>query len=391
MTKFGILVVVGVALAGAVFLTGVRTRIGPPVRVVPVIVHLRLGRAVWDTSAKSIALMAVGGPWLYRRNAEVERPIASVTKTMTAYLVLTHPAVYPLNRVITITPSEVVNDRRGLLKADSEVPLRVGQKVTVRDLLYALMLPSADDGAWTLADNYPGGSRAFIQAMNQKAQVLGMNHTHFVDPDGVNHLGYSTAADLMKLLQRDMALKEFRTLVTSKTANTRFGRLVNLNQLLWTYPGTIGIKTGWTPWAGSCLAFAATRKFDGHPLTIEGVVLGEPSFGPMFQDVTNLLNTGFDSVRYQTVLPRGATIATVAMKTGWLERPRQVRLVLKRALGVFATRARAKIMVRWTGPERGYHAGERVGTVYVQEAGWRTASAAVIAESTLTVPWWKRL
>ncbi len=391
MTKSGILSVLGLA-AVCVASIGLHNRVGRPVVVTPTVRALRPAAPAWHTLAGSAALGVLGGPYLWGYRAGVERPIASVTKTMTADIVLTHPHRYPWKRTIAITPAEVLNDRRGLLKADSEVPLRSGQHVTVGDLLEALMLPSADDSAWVLADNYPGGSSAFIAAMNQRARELGMQHTHYVDPDGVNHRGYSTASDLMKLMTADMKIPAFRQLVRTKTADTAFGQITNLNQLLWTYRGAIGIKTGWTPWAGSCLAFAATRRIGGRMMTLQGVVLGEPSFGPMFQDVTQLLNTGFQSLRYQVLLPKGGVVAEAEVAGGFLAGSDREKFVVSRPLGAFATAPRAHLALRWM-PLRasGYRAGEVVGYAGYREAGWQTAWVPVVATRTISVSWLNRI
>lgn len=382
--------IIVVAAAGA--LTGVHTQLSPPHTEAASHYALKPSQPAWHTAAGSAVLGVLGGPRLWTYRALVERPIASVTKTMTANLVLTHPTIYPLNRPITITRAEVLNDRRGILKDDSEVPLAVGQKVHVQDLLWALMLPSADDSAWVLADNYPGGKTAFIGAMNQRARQLGMAHTHYVDPDGVNHRGYSTANDLMRLLSSDMAISEFRHLVRTKTAKTAFGTLTNLNQLLWTYPGAAGIKTGWTPWAGSCLAFAATRRVQGDRLTLMGVVLGEPSFGPMFQDVAQLLNSGFAEAHWEQVLPTGTPVGSVKEMRGWLRGSVAIPLVLSRPLGTFTDARQARLEVRWNrAAVHGYAAGTVVGQARLLVPGVSSAWVPVVVRHAVTVRWWERL
>ncbi len=324
----------------------------------------------------------MGGPRLWRYHAGIERPIASATKIMTANLVLTHPGIYPCHRVMTITQTEVLNDRRGLIKADSEVPLQLEQQVAVGDFLEAFMLPSADDAAWVLADHCPAGSTAFMRAMNQRAMSLGMRHTHFVDPDGVNHMGYSTADDLMKLIR----------LVRTKAANTAFGKLTNLNHLLWTYRGAVGIKTGWTPWAGSCLAFAATRRIARDSITLQGVVLGEPSFGPMFQDVTQILNTGFQSWHCQVLLPKGGIVAEARVQRGILAGRARETFVVSRSLGDFSTAAEAHLVLPWLPHQnRGYRAGQVVAYAGYQEPGWRTVWVPVVATCTISLAWWNRI
>jgi len=358
----GLVIVVGGVLASR---TG---RVGPFEPVLPATMPLPAVTLHWHTTAESALVGVNGGPILFTKNSQMERPIASTTKIMTAYLVLTHPTIYPLSRIVTITPQEAANDRQGLIKADSEVPLRAGERVTVRELLWALMLPSADDAAWVLADHWPGGSEAFIRQMNRTARQLHMDQTHYVDPDGVNHHGFSTARDLWRLERVVMTIPRFRQVVGTQTVNTSaFGRLTNLNRLLWTYPGAFGIKTGWTPYAGSCLTFAAHRTIAGHSLTLYGVVLGEPNFAPMFGDVTQLLNTGF-AVRWVTVLKAGQMVAQRTFYP-WLGSPVTDAVVIPKSLSIPDTAGVVHLTYRWrSGPWR--RLGQLVGWVRLDEPGW---------------------
>lgn len=385
---------VGLVCVGLTGYTAIGLRIsdGPRIRVLPRAVALVRKRVEWATPAQSALVAVAEGPVLYAKNAQVERPIASVTKMMTANLVLTHPALYPPNRLVAVTPAEVANERRGIAKGDSEVAIHAGERVSIRDLLYALMLPSADDSAWILADQYPGGAPAFLAAMNARARLLGMDETHYVDPDGVNHRGYSTANNLLRLIRRDMQIPEFRRLVRTKTQQTQFGKLVNLNQLLWTYPGAIGIKTGWTPYAGSCLAFAAVQRHGTLALGLYGVVLDEPSFVSMFADVRRLLSTGFERVGYQTLFKAGTVVAVERMPGGWLAGSRQETWVLKRPLGQFAVNGQARLVVRWTkGLGLPYQAGQVGGYARLQQRGEPTVSVPIVATTTVRVHWWNRL
>lgn len=343
----------------------------------------------WHTTAGSAEVAFADGPPIFQHAATLPRPIASTTKMMTAYLVLHDPAM-KLSRRVTITPSEVLNDRQGLLKDDSEVPLKAGQVVTVQDLLWALMLPSADDAAWVLARVQGNGNpRLFIDAMNRAAARLGMHHTHYVDPDGVNRLGYSTAKDLMKLIRVDMTNREFRRLVSTKRVSTPgFGPLTNLNLLLWQYPGAIGIKTGWTPYAGSCLAFAARRRLGSQTVTLYGVVLGEPSFGPMFLDVENLLNTGFQTP-WTTIVPSGTIVARRAAKGPGA--PRWLTFRTSAALGAVDTGGTVEIQYRWKALTT-WQRNQVVGWARVHEEGWQPGAWIPIrANQTYHPPWWARI
>ncbi len=342
----------------------------------------------FHTMAGSAQVEIADGPVLFAHNVNEERPIASTTKIMTAYLVLSQPGL-SLNRVVTITATEVDNDRRGLLKADSEVPLAVGQRATVQDLLWALMLPSADDSAWVLARTISGNPYKFVAMMNQTAARLGMHRTHYVDPDGVNHKGYSTAKDLLKLTTVAMTDPAFAQLVSTAVHHTSsFGTLTNLNQLLGQYPGAIGVKTGWTPWAGSCLVFAAKRQLDNTPLTLYGVVLGEPGFNRMFEDVKGLLNTGF-SLPYRRLV-NAHTVIAEQWATG-LGAPKKLTFSLgNRAMGAFETGGTARIQWQWQKGLNGWQAGQVVGRCRVTQTGWSHPGpwVPIIANQGLKVPWW---
>lgn len=343
----------------------------------------------WSTQAGSCEMKAAQGPVLFVKGQNIERPIASTTKIMTAYLTLTNPAM-PLNKRVTINRQETVNDRLGLLKDDSEVPLRTGMVVTVHDLLWALMLPSADDAAWTLAraqtDNHP---TQFVAAMNREAKLLQMNRTHYTDPDGVSHEGYSTARDLIKLTTVAMKNATFRQLVKTKTQRTPFGELTNLNQMLWQYPGTIGVKTGWTPWAGSCLVFAATKRLHGQPLTIYGVVLGEPSFNPMFADTAQLMNTAFH-VPWTPLFPAKVPVATALVTTSFGKRIESFSLT--QALGAYDTGEQAHLQFRWKNLGDHWSKGQTVGYGRVVAQGWApSAWVPIQADQSYRMPWWSHL
>lgn len=126
----------------------------------------------------------------------------------------------PLGQVVTISAQDVSNYQHGLRKDDSEVPLRLGQKVTVKELLWALLLPSADDAAWALARVTSGHASSFVDSMNRQAVRLGMRHTHYLDPDGVNFHAYSSAADLLKLCTVALQNPAFRELVGTRIQST---------------------------------------------------------------------------------------------------------------------------------------------------------------------------
>jgi D-alanyl-D-alanine carboxypeptidase (penicillin-binding protein 5/6) len=249
------------------------------------------GVAAWSAAVENAAT----GKLLWSRGLNTERPMASITKVMTAYLVI---RAGHLDRKITI-PAAVT----GYVRAHnaSSAGLRPGDRLTARQLLYALLLPSGADAAYTLAKAYGPGLSRFVTRMNAAARLLGMRRTHFSNFDGLpyptSYSNYSTAANLLALGRAAMRLPVFRSVVAKRSYGLAAGsghhayRWKNLNPLLGRYPGAIGIKPGYTGAAGQCLLFEATRH--GH--TVIGVTLHSPgsisSVNPA--DATRILNWAF--------------------------------------------------------------------------------------------------
>jgi D-alanyl-D-alanine carboxypeptidase (penicillin-binding protein 5/6) len=233
--------------------------------------------------------------WLWSRHAFAKRPMGSITKVMTAYVVIETGG---LNRVITVPTGIVAYD----IKFDaSTAGLVPGEKLTALQLLYAMMLPSGCDAAFTLATAYGPWSQ-FIKKMNDTAARLGLPRTHFTDPAGLpnptQYSTYSDARDLVRLGRLAMQLPLFRQIVGTRSYHVASGTghrahtWVNSNGLIvGHYPGVIGIKPGGTAAAGACLLFEARR---GTKILI-GVVLDSSAFDKPGNtaDAVNLLNWGW--------------------------------------------------------------------------------------------------
>ncbi|MFI9723206.1 D-alanyl-D-alanine carboxypeptidase family protein [Streptomyces sp. NPDC052396] len=235
------------------------------------------------------------GRQLWGKDAEVRREVASTTKIMTAVVVLDGHT--DLNKPVTIKQSYrdyVV--RHGASSAD----LRTGDKVTVRQLLYGLMLPSGCDAAYALADSLgSGGSEAqrtksFIAKMNRKAAELHLRNTVFDSFDGISSGGnHSTPHDLALLARHALGnstlvtvMKAMSTQQKALNVNRRY-TWYNTNKLLGSYDGVFGVKTGSTRAAGPCLVFAAKRQ--GR--TVIGVVLNDPA--TRYQDAARMLDYAY--------------------------------------------------------------------------------------------------
>ncbi|NEY34168.1 D-alanyl-D-alanine carboxypeptidase [Streptomyces sp. PRKS01-65] len=242
------------------------------------------------------------GKSLYTKAADTKRSTGSTTKIMTAKVVLSQPN---LNLDAKVTIQKAYSDYI-VSKTASSARLIVGDKVTVRQLLYGLMLPSGCDAAYALADKFGTGStraarvKSFIGKMNTTAKSLGLKNTHFDSFDGIgNGANYSTPRDLTKLASSAMKSSTFRTIVktkkytaktVTKTGSTRtMAPWVNTNTLLNNYSGTIGVKTGSGPEAKYCLVFAATR----NGKTVIGTVLASTSATQRETDAKKLLTYGF--------------------------------------------------------------------------------------------------
>lgn len=246
--------------------------------------------------AKAVILAdATTGQVLWAKSAQVQRPIASITKVMTAYLVI---QAGNLDQKLRI-PKAVLNYvwKYG---ATSD-GLHPGEVLTPRQLLYGLLLESGADAAYTLATAYGPGMNTFIAKMNTTAHQLGLLHTHFTSPDGLPYptesSTYSTPEDLLRLGAAAMQSPVFRSIVDLRFYSMSKGPghvahwWGNSNELIGAYPGAVGIKTGYTVLAGNCLLFEAVRR--GR--TLIGVVLGSPATGPGAgaEDAARVLNWGF--------------------------------------------------------------------------------------------------
>jgi serine-type D-Ala-D-Ala carboxypeptidase (penicillin-binding protein 5/6) len=243
------------------------------------------------------------GHELYAVDANRELPIASTTKLMTALVTLEH--VHHLGTVFT-------NPEYRAAAVDSQIGLAPGERMSVHDLLLALMLPSADDAAEDLAYNVGHGSVArFIAMMNAQARTLGLARTHYSTPIGLDTPGnYSTAADLVKLASYDLEhSRYFARIVALPHAVLHSGDypryVVNRNDLVAEYPWINGVKTGHTADAGYVLVASGHR--DG--MTLISAVLGTSSEPSRDANTLALLDYGFANFRLAHLVKPGQTLA----------------------------------------------------------------------------------
>lgn len=274
----------------------------------------------------AVLIDANTGTILAGKNADKKMYPASTTKIMTAILAI---EMGDLSDVITVdddTPYEIEG---------SHIALEPGEIMTLKDLLYALMLPSANDAASAIAKHYGGTTEEFVNLMNEKAKELGAYNTHFANPHGLhdeNH--YTTAADLALITKYAMQNETFRKIVetvkyeiqpTNKKTETRY--FTTLNKLLYNtsssqilvdgayispyYEYATGAKTGYTPEAGNCLVATASKNgTDLVAVAMKGVSL------EMYQDVHNLFNYGFEEYQSTVLVSKNTFVQNITIQNG---------------------------------------------------------------------------
>lgn len=253
----------------------------------------------------AIVMEASTGDILLAKNAGQRRQIASTTKLMTVLVALQRT---DLDDIFSATGYDP-------LPVESQIGLRPGERMSVRDLLRATLLPSANDAAAAIAVGTMGSTEAFVAEMNRRATALGLKDTSFANPIGLDdERNYSSALDLAKLAARLRRYEFFRRTVDLPSAVLRSGvrkrTVINRNGLVRRVDAVDGVKTGHTRRAGYVLVGSATR--DG--VSVISVVLGEPSERARDTDSLALLRYGLSRYDARTVMPQGRVLGRVAMK-----------------------------------------------------------------------------
>ncbi len=244
------------------------------------------------TAKSAVLIDAATGTVLYEQNAHEKLAPASVTKVMTMLLIMEAIADGRIAWEDMVTTSE-----DAAAKGGSQVYLKVGETMTVQDMLKSIAVSSANDCACAMAEHIAGSEGAFVELMNQRAVELGMTDTHFVNctglddgADGAAHLtcAYDIALMSRELLVKHPKIKEFTTIWMDTIRNGAFG-LSNTNKLVRFYPGATGLKTGFTANAGYCLSASAQRE----GMELIAVVMGSETSKDRFAACKQLLDYGF--------------------------------------------------------------------------------------------------
>jgi D-alanyl-D-alanine carboxypeptidase (penicillin-binding protein 5/6) len=324
--------------------------------------------SVPEISADSaIVVNAANGEVLYARSPDRRRAIASTTKLMTALLTL---------------ESVSLNDQFAAVRyraapAEVTISLRPGERMTVRDLMRALLLPSANDAAATLAQGVAGSRSRFVRLMNRRARELGLDHTHYSNPVGLDvGRNYSSAADLVTLARQLRRNAFFRRTTNMPEARLRSGdhprTVVNRDDLVAKYRFVNGIKTGHTNKAGYVLVGSGTK----HRVSVISAVLGDPTEAARDADTLALLDYGLAQLKRVTAVRRGERLGTAKVRyresdTIPLVAGESVREVVRRGQHPRVS-VDAPAVLRGPKP-----AGARVGTAAVRVDGRTVARVPV--------------
>lgn len=254
----------------------------------------------------AVLMDAFSGRILYEKRADFKRPIASITKIMTAIVTIESGR---LNEIVTVSP-------RAARIGGSTLGLRSGERISVRDLLYALMLRSANDAAVALAEHLAGDVQTFADLMTRKAREIGAINTQFSNPHGLDQPEhFSTAHDIALIARYALRNNLFSAIVRTKTVKiSRAGgsyeqQINNINKFLNTYPTAVGIKTGYTSGAGRCLVGAA----ENNGRTLIAVVLNSSQ---RYRDCTSLMDYGFGEFDWEIVLDEQQKVADLRVNKG---------------------------------------------------------------------------
>jgi serine-type D-Ala-D-Ala carboxypeptidase (penicillin-binding protein 5/6) len=342
------------------------------------------------SAPSAIVMDADTGDVAYAKAPDQERPIASTTKLMTALVAL---EAHDLSDI-------VVAPRYDAMPAESRLGLVPGERMSMADLMRALLIVSANDAAYTIAKHVGGSEAAFVRRMNRRARQLHLDHTHYANAIGLDEAGnYSTARDLAHLAIKLRASRFFRRTVDTEHTTLRTGihprEITNRNTLLFDAPWVNGVKTGHTTQAGDVLVSSAKR----HGVDLVAVVLDDPSKPARDADSLALLRYGFTRYHRATAVQWGQVLAHVpiAHRPGALlpvQASRTVRRVVRRGDHF---KLDVEVPTQVDGP---ISDGQRVGTLLITERGHHVARIGLLAgmavpaanlerrtQDVLTTPW----
>ena len=358
------------------------------IALVAVLLPVGASAAGPEVAAKSAVLMDMTtGQVLYEHNAHEMLPPASVTKVMTLLLIMEAIDSGRIGWDDTVTASE-----SAAAKGGSQVYLKVGETMTVTDMVKSIAVSSANDCACAMAEHISGSEGAFVEAMNEKAKALGMEHTHFLnctglddDPQASNHLTCAMDIAIMSraLMMEHPDIRKFTTIWMDTIRNGSFG-LSNTNKLVRFYPGATGLKTGFTQKAGYCLS--ATARRDG--MELGATVMGSESSKDRFNACKQLLDYGF--ANYALVTPQTEE-GQVPVKLGTAD---TVKVMPKEKIQLLVDKAqRNQVNITTQLPDSidaPVSKGQKIGTVTVRVGDQVVSEVPLLAQEAVPkLSWWQ--
>lgn len=329
--------------------------------------------AVPEVEIPSGILMTSTGLVLWERDADSERAMASTTKMMTALVAIENAE---MSDVVTIT---IAAAKIG----ESGIPLAAGSTMTVQELLEATLVHSANNAAFALAEYVGGDSVKFVKMMNERAEELGLTHTHFTNPHGLDQEGhYTSARDLAALARAAMANEQFAALAGTDSVTIRSKTYENTNALIGSYEGATGVKTGFTGDAGYCVVASAQR----NGIALVAVVLGAESEAERFDDAEALLDWGFEHYAIARLVTAESTAALVPV-SNYLDQT--VAAVVSETVAMPVFDLGGAITIDVTVPEEvaaPVQAGDQLGTLTVMQGTTVLAEVPLVASASVQKP-----
>ncbi len=341
-----------------------------------------------DTPGKSAVLMDIAtGTVLYQRNAHERLAPASVTKVMTMLLIME-----AIDSGKIGWDDQVIASEAAAAKGGSQIYLKVGETMSVSDMLKSIAVSSANDCACAMAEHIAGSEGAFVELMNRRAEELGMRDTHFVNCTGLDdaedakeHLtsAYDIALMSRELMKNHPNIQKFTTIWMDTVRGGAFG-LANTNKLIRFYPGATGLKTGFTSGAGYCLS--ATAERDG--LGLVAVVMGAATTQERFAACKSMLDYGFANFALvQPELPEQAQVPVTLGRAG------QVQAVPAQESKLLIDKGQREQVSTQVELEPGITApvskGQRLGTLTVKAGDQVLAQVPMVAaQSVERLSWW---
>lgn len=326
---------------------------------------------------------AVGYGVLGKKGEQKALPTASVAKVMTALAVLKQRPlkVGEQGPTITITQDDVDEYYRTIAMDGSNVPVQLGEEITQYEALQALLLPSANNMAYTLVKWAYGSEENYLRFVNNFAKSLGMENTNFDDASGYSPKTKSTSADLVKLAVNAMDNPVIAEIASQQEATIPVaGRIYNVNMLLGRN-GIVGVKTGNTEEAGGCFMAAAVREIGGKKIIAVSVIMGAPNLATALRDSVPLVNSVLDGFSEVTIAKAGQQVGVY--EQAWSD---PIALTVESDLkGVVWQDSSVSTELKLDNPRSTAKAGSKVGVI-TANAGRDTVQSAVIISKDAAAP-----